>query len=717
MAFTLNNLIGFETGGLEEANSINNAPIVQGSVVNTGAFALHFDNVSADQYFFEPFEGQTSDAGDQYAIGFAFRTDDLTVSANYVLFRATGTGSNQISLAVDASTAELVLLDSTLTEVGRSTPTLSVDTWHYIEVYWENADPGVAEVFLDGVQVISVAAEAFFLVAAFDTLVVEGTTANSHNIYFDDIYTASGLTAASELLGPSEVIPYRSNKASATPDDGGADLDIGQWVDVQTIPFSGSIGAEYTASSAAGAVDTDDVGGSAGTGGPATDNNITGPINGVKAICRMERGGGGASAHFILLGNDGDGTTRSADLNPSNQPANFFFVSEAATIVPTASEVLRIGFETTGAQDFECYDMLGQILHTPVAAISADGDATLEVIEAAGTADRVVQADDGAPALAPFVAAGTAERRVQADDGAPTLAVVEAAGTAEANAPVIDADGAATLAVVEAAGVATRGVQAADGAPALVPVEAAGTAERRVQADDGAPALVPIEASGAAAIGGADVTADGDATLEVIEAAGTAERRVQADDGAPALAVVEAAGVATRGVGAADGAPELTPVEAAGTATHGKEADGAATLAVVEAAGVATRGVQAADGAPALTPVEAAGTAARRLQADDGAPSIAAVEAAGTAERRVQAADGAPALAVVVAAGTASIDTGAITANGAALIPVVIAAGVAVVRRQASGAITLAVIEAAGIVVVPVPVFETGRRHIAPFFE
>ncbi len=402
MAFTLNNLIGFETNGLEEASSVANAPIIQSGVVNTGGFALQFDNVSADQYFVEPFEGFTSDAGDQYAIGFAFRTDDLTVTANYALFRCTGQGSNQISLAVDGTTAELVLLDNGLSEVGRSTPTLSVDTWHYIEVYWENADSAVAEVFLDGVQVISVTAQDFFLTGAYDTLVFEGTTANAHNIYFDDVYCASGLTAASELLGPSEVIPYRSSKNSVTPDDGGADLDIGTWLAVQTIPFDVTIGAEYTASGAAGAVDCDDVGGSAGTGGPATDTNAADAINGVKAIMSMERGGGGPTDHFILLGNDADGTTRSADLDPAASQGIFFFVSEAATIVPLSSEVLRVGFENTAAQDFECYDMLAQILHTPS---TVDPDITATSIEAFGqTADINAVGEMGASSSMAYAA-------------------------------------------------------------------------------------------------------------------------------------------------------------------------------------------------------------------------------------------------------------------------------------------------------------------------
>ena len=204
MAFTLGNLIGFETGGLEEATNVTNAPDIQGTVVNTGAFALHFDNVSLDQYEFTPFEGGQSDAGDRQAVGFAFRTDDLTVAANYLLILALAQSVNQMALAVDASTAELVLLDQGLSEVGRSTPTLSVDTWHYIEVYWQNIDSGAAEVFLDGVQVITVTAQDFFNAPGspeevFDEYQLSATTANSHNIYFDDIYTASGLTAAAHI--------------------------------------------------------------------------------------------------------------------------------------------------------------------------------------------------------------------------------------------------------------------------------------------------------------------------------------------------------------------------------------------------------------------------------------------------------------------------------------------------------------------------------------
>ena len=72
------------------------------------------------------------------------------------------------------------------------------------------------------------------------------------------------------------------------------------------------------------------------------------------------------------MGNTGTAiadSDRTADLDPSTSYANYFDVREDN--LPLSSEYGRIGFEKDGGgQDFNCADMLFQILHVPSAAVA-----------------------------------------------------------------------------------------------------------------------------------------------------------------------------------------------------------------------------------------------------------------------------------------------------------------------------------------------------------
>ena len=179
---------------------------------------------------------------------------------------------------------------------------------------------------------------------------------------------ASGSTTFDDKLGIVEIFKYQSVKNSATPDDGGDVLNAGTWNRAGETPLAETAtNPEYT-SAGAGAVDTDATNGS--PEGPANDVRVGNDANirAAKAISSMQRSSGGQSDHFILFGNDVDGTTRSAVLNPSVSFDEFFFVSEAASIVPLSTEHFRIGFETTGPRDYECREQWAMILHLPAAA-------------------------------------------------------------------------------------------------------------------------------------------------------------------------------------------------------------------------------------------------------------------------------------------------------------------------------------------------------------
>ena len=85
-----------------------------------------------------------------------------------------------------------------------------------------------------------------------------GATASALGI--DDYYLISGATASSDRLAGTlgvEIFKYQSSKASATPDDGGGDLNTGEWGDAGETPLDNVTDVAIYTSAGAGAVDTD----------------------------------------------------------------------------------------------------------------------------------------------------------------------------------------------------------------------------------------------------------------------------------------------------------------------------------------------------------------------------------------------------------------------------------------------------------------------------
>ncbi len=606
MALIINNFWGAETGGLEEIFSGSFSAI--DTKPHSGTYSYRI-NVSQTGVF-APFES-VADAGTGYVMGIW-----LYPSINVV-----GVINLQEGAAIFGNLAftgvDLDFHDDSGTKIGTGTGVLTADEWNYIELYFQHSTSAAWEYFVGGTSVDSGSGADLSSGGTFDGIGFDLTTNGTFATYFDDMYLMSGATAASDRLGGSEVLAYRSSLANATGDVGGA-LDIGTWDLVQAIPFAATVQAEYT-NTGAGSVDTDDGGGNtlininksidlgsgthggmaispAGTelfivnrstdflkaydlspawdlesassttgkntastpaqtfglsvsedgfryyltgddlvlyqwncssawdlstasyasksldvsteittlfqsthiahdgtkifcsgnstlerysmstayeldsasvdaaqsfdfdgfgnptqiqfinngsrlyayfdsgttgvihgwdlstaydltsrvyigfqevpfdldsgwlggdganfyaldvpaandrirqyqttggdllvgGGPANDGlTESGDIVAIKAISTMQRSGGGGTDHFILLGNDVDGTTRSVDLAPTTGLISYFMVSELTSIVPTNSEFCRIGFEQTNAQDYECSGMLAQILHVP----------------------------------------------------------------------------------------------------------------------------------------------------------------------------------------------------------------------------------------------------------------------------------------------------------------------------------------------------------------
>jgi len=363
MAVTINNLWGAETGGMDEASAFSgaSASTVQ---VHSGTYSYTFTPVT-DTASFEPYE-VVADARVNCVLGFWFRTPPDTTTSNILCELGDGTNFD-FNLRFNAGVGTLVLRDSAAS-VAITSSALSVSTWYFIEVYVERLDSGGAELFINGISEGTASAKDFNAVTG--TPVVKFLGTNNGAQYIDDIYFMSDAADASSRLGGCELFSYRSSIASAVPDTGD-NLSSGIWSNAQQIPFNDTNVSRYIDTIAqAGHIITDDIGGSSG-GGPSGDTNIDGTIKAIKGMWRARRDNGSATDHFGLLGNDGDGVTRTPVLGLTNTPTLYTMVSELATIVPTDAEFCRIGIEkTSGGRLFNCFDMLAVILHVPAPSVT-----------------------------------------------------------------------------------------------------------------------------------------------------------------------------------------------------------------------------------------------------------------------------------------------------------------------------------------------------------
>jgi len=373
-ALQINNFTGFETGGDEEAGFTTGSPTFPTTAPASGDRHAILEGNATRYNLPHLVLGQTDQGGD-YIFSFKVRpTGDVTPS---------GPGQNMALYAEDAGTFmwRLLLNESGNIEVQDETGALirtitapfDVGTYQLWQVHFQHADPGTIEVFIDGVSQGQDTGQDLTNGGVLGILAgpsVLGVGLTTDDWYFDDLLVQSGAASAADRFTDVEVFKYQSTKNSTTPDDGGTTLNAGTWNRAGETPLAATAtNPEYTGAGA-GAVDADATNGF--PEGPANDSRIDGDSNikAMKAVVNMQRGGGGGSDHFILMGNDVDGTTRSVDIVPNQAFENFYFVSELATIVPLSTEHARFGFETTGAQDFETQEMWAMLLHVPAAVVT-----------------------------------------------------------------------------------------------------------------------------------------------------------------------------------------------------------------------------------------------------------------------------------------------------------------------------------------------------------
>ena len=362
MALTLNNFVGFETGGLEEAADTNGSPAIVTTIVRTGSYAL--DANSNNAFSVNPFES-VSDAGGDQIVAFAVYILDTTPASQVIFFRAvedntTTAGFVAFSLNLETDGDLEIQFQGGDPEII-STP-FTDNTWHYIEILWQVSNSGTFDIFIDG----SAAASQFtgkdtIGSGTFDRYYLSGGGVSDFR--FDDIYCMSDATGTSDFLGvKTEVLGGYQNTIEDATDQGSA-LNNGTWANVGQTPFADGTQADYQQTAAIEGFTICDEGNRAGPAGDAP-----GTITGAKYIQRLNRTNGSSPTTLDKsFGNSVDGVT-AVDVASALTVAfaNFFEVSEAAGVVPTNSENFAMGMGQTGSggRDIGSHEMTAMLLHT-----------------------------------------------------------------------------------------------------------------------------------------------------------------------------------------------------------------------------------------------------------------------------------------------------------------------------------------------------------------
>ena len=364
MALTLNNFVGFETQGLEEASATVGSPTIVTAVNRTGAASIEVG--SGDEYSIPWVASGVTDAGSGYVFGFGLRRNS-NVANIQVLQILDDAGGGIFSVATDTS-GNLIIRDAVATQLGTATHVLSNDTFYFVVVYAQlNSASAAWEWFVDNVSKESGTGADLTDGNAFgsSSSVLRLSSGSTLVMNFDDVYILSGATSAADRFGNFGILTYQTTDGAQT--DLGDMLEDGNWGLVSETPVNEGVlnDAGYAGTPKAGGTQTD-----SGTRlGPSGDSRITGTptIKGAKWIHRLKRGTGGGSTHQKRYGNSGDGMTDTT-VTLTTSYANFFTLSEAGTIVPTASEYFQQGFNVTGAQDITCAEIWAMLGFVPGSA-------------------------------------------------------------------------------------------------------------------------------------------------------------------------------------------------------------------------------------------------------------------------------------------------------------------------------------------------------------
>lgn len=367
-ALSLNNFVGFETDGLEEAVAAGSTSIITDA--RSGDWAMRLEG--GGFLDLPMITGGSTNSDNDFIFGFGVNFGARTNTD--VLVRFLDDAGGEVANLTHVATGELRLVDAAGATVvtTSSTPFAADGVYYFVEVSWQHSASGAFDVHVDGVSEISETGVDLTDGGAIgpDAAVYQlvGDVGQVNRPVFDDLYMYSGATGTGDFLGDASVFRYQANTNSATPDSGN-DLDQGVWQDLGETPVSSdATEPAYTGGALAGEVYTNDTqSGDNYRPGPSGDCKIEGgfDIKGGKWLHRLRRGNGSGTVHQARYGNDID-AIQSQTVTLGTGYANFFTVSQAANAVPLSSEHFAMGFEKDGgSRELFAEEMFAFILGVP----------------------------------------------------------------------------------------------------------------------------------------------------------------------------------------------------------------------------------------------------------------------------------------------------------------------------------------------------------------
>lgn len=372
MAVEIGNFASALTGGLEEAAYITNNPTVDTGVTYNGMNSyLCAGNTSPPEVRILPFDGGKTDQGNKQIVGFAFRLNTNRPSTSWAFFQSR---SNDIQLIMNTNGDVDVKNAGGASVVATITDPFINNTFHYIEILYDKLDTGAdAKIFIGDIEKASITNDDFNGSGGSTTHYFRGDNAAGNDVWFSAIYMKSGAAEGDRIGSTIEQFMYQNTVGTWAGDA----LEVGAGSDMAELPLSETNEAGYTGDPKSGDWTTDE-----GTrGGPNGDAGIDGDSNikVVKYMWRLKRGGGAGSTHKIRFGNSVDTITEET-VSLGTSYANFFKISELATVMPLSTEELRQGFSVVGAQVITCAEMYAFILHVPLNMALIDEEGTSIVI-------------------------------------------------------------------------------------------------------------------------------------------------------------------------------------------------------------------------------------------------------------------------------------------------------------------------------------------------
>ena len=397
-------LTGFETGNASEVFSLSGSSSLSTAQKATGDYALLCPAQSTGTVWLT----QNFPLQNTNIIGFKYRSDSGTRSNGIDFLRiedGTGiclsitypTGSGTTATLRDANGTSITTLSSSQLPVCDG-------QWHNIVIAFNHGNvSSYLQVWVDGSSVYDLPSGTLDLAAGTtDTqlYLVCGTQdrSNSLNTYWDDVWYARASTdpdtdgAAMAANGGAEVFGYVENKASATPDDGGDNLDTSHTTDNrwsymrsgQGIGWtSGSLYSGWATSAAAtGSCFTDHDADITTGGGPTGDARVDGDENiiATMVLALLQRSGGSGTAQYVRTGyyQDNQITTalqweedESVDLDIGTAWALYRHPNNDT--VPLSNGYSTFGLrKDSGGQDLLCGAHMVYVLHLPAPSGPAD---------------------------------------------------------------------------------------------------------------------------------------------------------------------------------------------------------------------------------------------------------------------------------------------------------------------------------------------------------